>query len=263
MQLRPKGARRSQDTGNALAMAVRRQDVHKGNMSAFIAHCLFGTTLRQKNRIHWRGSPPKERWPTVGVPSIPCLRSFLMGKKACTFVLLALLLSASSAWGDDARITDVIVTNTRDDLILYFRVEGCFTPELERAILNGVPTTFTFLASLNRVRNFWKDKSLASLEIRHTVKFNNLKNEFVISRSEDGGRQIVVKALPEAKKIMAEVENLKIAKLEALEKNHRYQVRIKAELSRITLPLYLHHVFRFFLFLWDFETDWYATDFMY
>jgi len=96
-----------------------------------------------------------------------------------------------------------------------------------------------------------------------SVVKNNLKNEFVITRSEDGGKQIVVTSLPEAKKAMAEVENLNIARLQALEKNHRYQVRIKAELSRITLPFYLHYVFRFFLFLWDFETDWYATDFMY
>lgn len=177
--------------------------------------------------------------------------------------LLSLLMGSTLAWGEEARITDVIVTNTRDDLILYFRVDGCFTSELEQAIMNGVPTTFTFLASLNRVRSFWKDKNLASVEIHHTVKFNNLKNAFVITRSEDGGRQIVVTSLPEAKKVMAEVENLKIARLESLGKNHRYQVRIKAELSRITLPFYLHHVFRFFLFLWDFETDWYATDFMY
>jgi hypothetical protein len=57
---------------------------------------------------------------------------------------------------------------------LYFRVQGCFTQELQQAILNGVPTTFTFLASLDRVRNFWNDKNLARLEIRHTVKYNNL-----------------------------------------------------------------------------------------
>jgi hypothetical protein len=186
-----------------------------------------------------------------------------MRKKAGAFALLACLLVSGLAWGQDARITDVIVTNTRDDLILYFGVEHCFTDELEQAILNGVPTTFTFLAALNRVRNFWKDKNLASLEIRHTVKFNNLKNEFVITRSEDDGRQIVVNTFSEAKKIMAEVENLRIAKIKTLERNYRYQVRIKAELSKITLPFYLHHVFRFFLFLWDFETDWYATDFMY
>ncbi len=206
---------------------------------------------------------PKDGWPQANPCEAFRLRSFLMGKTAWVFIVLSLLLGSHSAWGKDARITDVIVTNTRDDLILYFAVGECFTPELEQAIMNGIPTTFTFFVSLNRVRNFWKDKNLAGFEVRHTVKYNNLKKEFVITRSTDSEKHMVVTSLPEAKKAMAEVENLKIAKLQALEKNHRYQVRIKAQLSRITLPFYLHYVFRFFLFLWDFETDWYATDFMY
>jgi len=184
--------------------------------------------------------------------------------KRIGIVLVYIFVSLSNvAWAADPRITDVIVTNTRDDLILYFRVEGCFTEELERAIMNGVPTTFTFLVALNQVRNFWKDKSLASMEIRHTVKFNNLKDEFVITRSENGEKPIIVNSFSGAKRIMAEVENLSVTRLDQLEHNHLYQVRIKAELKKITLPLYLHYAFRFFLFLWDFETDWYATDFIY
>ena len=186
-----------------------------------------------------------------------------MRNKTLIFALCLFLLFPGMVWGQDARITNVIVTNTRDDLILYFRVQGCFTDDLQQAILNGVPTTFTFLASLDQVRNFWKDKNLASLEIRHTVKYNTLKNEFVITRSEHSGQPVIAKTLAEAKKAMAEVENLRISKLESLERNHRYQVRLKAELSKITLPFYLHHVFRFFLFLWDFETDWHTTDFIY
>lgn len=186
-----------------------------------------------------------------------------MQKRISIFALCLSLLVSGVAWGEDARITDVIVTNTRDDLILYFRVEGCFTQDLQQAILNGVTTTFTFLASLDRVRSFWKDKNLSSMEIHHTVKYNNLKNEFVITRTEHGDKPIVVTSLSEVKKIMAEVEDLRIAKLETLKRNHRYQVSVKAELSKITLPFYLHHVFRFFLFLWDFETDWYTTDFIY
>jgi len=187
-----------------------------------------------------------------------------MSRRIIGMVLLYLWVSLPHvAWAKDPRITDVIVTNTRDDLILYFRVEGCFTTELEQAIMNGIPTTFTFLVALNQVRNFWKDKNLAEMEIRHTVKFNNLKDEFVITRSENGGNPIVAKSFSEAKRIMAEVENLSVIGLDKLDRNHLYQVRIKAELKKITLPLYLHYAFRFFLFLWDFETDWYATDFIY
>ena len=177
--------------------------------------------------------------------------------------LCAVLFSSEFAWSEDARITDVVVNNTADGIIVNFRVEGCFTEDLEQAILNGIPTTFKFLAALDRVRSWWGDKELISLETTHTVKYNNLKNEFVITRSEHEGSPLVVNSLAEAEKIMAEVENLKIAERDILEKDHRYQVEIKAELSKITLPFYLHYVFRFFLFLWDFETDWYTFDFTY
>ncbi|OEU46254.1 MAG: hypothetical protein BA861_09325 [Desulfobacterales bacterium S3730MH5] len=186
-----------------------------------------------------------------------------MQKRLPIFALCLFLLISGVTWAQDARISDVIVTNTRDDLVLYFRIQDCFTKKLEEAILNGVPTTFTFLASLYRVRDFWKDENLASLEVHHTVKYDNLKNEFVITRSEHGDKPVIVNTLSEVKKIMAEIKDLKIAKLESLERNQLYQVRIKAELSKITLPFYLHHIFRFFLFLWDFETDWYTTDFIF
>jgi len=35
-----------------------------------------------------------------------------------------------------------------------------------------------------------------------------------------------------------------------------------AELDKLELPLYLHYIF-FFLYLWDFKTDWHAVDFRY
>jgi hypothetical protein len=191
------------------------------------------------------------------------ITTYYVRKGVWIFTLCVCLFSSESAWSGDARITDVVVKNTGDGIVLHFRVEGCFTEDLQQAILNGIPTAFKFLASLDRVRGFWGDKELASLEITHTVKYNNLKNEFVITRSDHAECPLVVDSLSEAKKIMAEVDNLRIADLKTVERNHRYQIGIKAELSKITLPFYLHYVFRFFLFLWDFETDWYTIDFMY
>jgi hypothetical protein len=173
------------------------------------------------------------------------------------------LISPEQVWGSDAKITDVVVKKTGESILLDFRVEGCFTEDLEQAILNGIPTTFKFLAALDRIRSWWTDKELISLETTHTVKYNKLKDEFVITRGERAEYPLVVNSLSEAEEMMASVQNLKIAELEILEKDRRYQVKIKAELSKITLPFYLHYVFRFFLFLWDFETDWYTLDFMY
>ena len=52
---------------------------------------------------------------------------------ACTGPLLT-----SPAMAEDARLTDIVVTNTRDHLLLYFTVTDCFTEDMRKAIDNGV-----------------------------------------------------------------------------------------------------------------------------
>ena len=64
------------------------------------------------------------------------------------------------------------------------------------------------------------------------------------------------------KKLMAEIDSLKVVELNRLEKGSPYQIRTKAKLRKLTLPFHLHHVL-FFLALWDFDTDWYTIDFIY
>ena len=61
---------------------------------------------------------------------------------------------------------------------------------------------------------------------------------------------------------MTDIDSLKITELRNLKKGQQYQIRAKAELSKKTLPFYLHYVL-FFVSLWDFETDWYTVDFIY
>ena len=61
---------------------------------------------------------------------------------------------------------------------------------------------------------------------------------------------------------MSDLSGLKVLALKELEKGSQYQLRAKAQMSKVTLPLHLHNVL-FFLSLWDFETDWYAIDFIY
>ena len=159
-------------------------------------------------------------------------------------------------------MTDIIVTNTRDDLLVYLNVEGAFREKMQAAILSGVPTTFSFFITLFKARNLWFDKKIADIKVIHTVKYNNLKKEFVVKRSWENGDPLVTQSFEEVKKLMTEIDSLKIIPLSSLEKGLNYQIQAKAELSKLTLPFYLHHVF-IFLSLWDFETDLYTIDFIY
>jgi hypothetical protein len=167
-------------------------------------------------------------------------------KRAKTVAFLFILLVIPTAGpAQDATLTNITVSNTRDDLLLYLNLEGAFREEMKKAILSGVPSTFSFFAKLNRVQNFWF-----------------VKKEFTVERSWKEDNPEITKSFAEAKQWMTEINSLKIIPLNRLEKDEQYQLRVKAEVSKKTLPLYLHYIL-FFVSLWDFETDWYAIDFIY
>jgi len=182
----------------------------------------------------------------------------------CALVILLLfcIFPALSSAKHEARLSDIIVTNTRDDLLVYFDVKDCFTPEMNKAIMNGIPTKFTFIVKLYEVRNAWFDRKIADIRLTHAIEYNTLKNEYNLFLPEQNNKKVKTKDFDEARERMADVVALKVARLDKLKRGLHYQLRMKAELDKIELPFYLDYVF-FFLSLWDFETDWYSVIFRY
>ena len=182
----------------------------------------------------------------------------------CILVLwLGMALAPSCyAVGRKAVISDIVLTNTRDDLLLYFTVKNCFTPNITKAIEAGITTTFTFIVKLYETKRFAPDRLVAALKFRHEINYDGLKRVYCIRLTEQGNRVVKVKDFRKAKKLMAEVVALRLTDLKNLHKGVHYQVTMKAELDKIRLPFHLHSIL-FFLSLWDFETDWYTLDFRY
>jgi hypothetical protein len=181
---------------------------------------------------------------------------------AYALIIGIFFIGRGSVLAQEASLTNITVSNTRDDLLLYLNLEGAFSEKLKKAILSGVPASFSFLAKLNRVRDIWLDQVIADITVSHTIKYDNLKKEFIVRRSWRNNELEVTKSFIEAQKWMSEVNSLKIIPLGQLEKGQQYQLRTKAEVSKQTLPFYLHYVL-FFISIWDIETDWYTIDFIY
>jgi len=177
-------------------------------------------------------------------------------------VVVLVVVSHGVGFAQEASLTNITVSNIRDDLLLYLNLEGAFSEKLKKAILSGVPATFSFLAKLNSVRNMWFDRAIANITVTHTIKYDNLKKEFLVRRSWRNNEPEVTKSFSEAQKWMTEVNSLKIIPLGQLEKGQLYQLRTKAEVVKQSLPYYLHYVL-FFVSFWDIETDWYTIDFIY
>jgi len=136
---------------------------------------------------------------------------FLLKILGVSLIFLSLLLSGPiTAWSKQAQIADSIVTNNQDHLLVYFFTKGCFTPEMNKAIQNGIPTTFTFLIELYKPRSIWPNKHIASLKIHHTVKYDSLRDEYSIQLSERGNQTFVVKEFSKAQEMMADVSNIQL-----------------------------------------------------
>lgn len=164
--------------------------------------------------------------------------------------------------GYAARLSDITVTNTRESIeLLYLNVKGTFTEEMKKAVLSGVPITFSFFITLDEVRGFWKNKPLVEITLTHTIKYHNLKKEFAITRSYDD-RMLTARSFSEAELLMNEIRNLTVISSDRLEKGKPYRLKAKAQLNKVTLPMYLHYIL-FFVSLWDFETEWQTIDFTY
>lgn len=162
----------------------------------------------------------------------------------------------------DAFISDVHLTNTRDNLIAYFKVENAFTEEIKHAVLKGIPASFSFYITLDKINKALFNSEISDLKITSTLKYNVLKKEFVVTRPWKNGKPFVTESFEEAKVAMTEVNNFMVAGLTDLVKGKNYKLKLKADLDKVTLPLYLHYIF-FFVSFWDFETDKHVTKFTY
>lgn len=177
-------------------------------------------------------------------------------------IVLCLFLVPVKSFATEARVTDLLISNTPDNLLVYLKLENCFTEKIEEAILSGIPTTFTFILELYRERDWWFDDKVSFREVKHTIKYNNIKKIFYVLFSEGEREPEQFKEFSEAKIAMSQLNGIVFIPLNQLTKGGRYYLQVKAKLDEVRLPLHLEYVF-FFVSLWDFETNWARQDFVY
>ncbi len=183
----------------------------------------------------------------------------------CLIVAAILIVSTLTSWdvlAKEAFIKDIKTQIKEDALLISFRVTDCFTDKMIQAIKNGVNTRFVYLIRLYKVRRWWKDKKIADIKVCHTIHYDSIKKVYHLRLSEENKKRMPIKDLEEAKKILARISDLRIIDIKELKKDQEYQIRVKAELDKIRLPLHLHYIL-FFLSLWNFDTNWYKVNFIY
>ncbi|MDY6909393.1 MAG: DUF4390 domain-containing protein [Thermodesulfobacteriota bacterium] len=177
-------------------------------------------------------------------------------------LLVACLIPGEAPAAGEAEIVGLQVFRDPPNLKVSFRIENPFTPQMEEAIVSGIPITFRIFLVLETPGLPMMRTNLLDLTFEHSMKYDTLHNQFQVRRTEFPGETLLTADYEKAKQWMSEVAGIPIIPLWRLTKAQEYRLKVKAELSKVRLPLFFRYMF-FFVSLWDFETGWAQIEFSY
>ncbi len=189
------------------------------------------------------------------------MKSSINFKKGVILLGLFLFLQ-NTAFAQEIKLANLDIFNNRDNLLVYVNIQGAFHDKINKYLLIGVPATFSFFITLYKVRDMWIDKKIADLKITHKINYNALKKEFIIRRSWEKENLRITKSFIEAQQLMSNVDHLKVVSLSKMEKDRKYQIRVKAEVSKNKQSSYPPNV-HYYTSKWSLETQLYTIDFIY
>ncbi|MEQ8152788.1 MAG: DUF4390 domain-containing protein [Smithellaceae bacterium] len=158
-------------------------------------------------------------------------------------------------------IKDILITNNKENVLLYARVVNGFKTEMESSILAGAPAVFALQLEVYQARSGLWDKKIESREIKRTIKYDNLKKNFSIF-TNSYETPAVFPDFESAQKAMADLSGIPVVPLKKLVRGNNYYLMMKVKIDKVRLPLHMEYVFVFVSF-WDFETAWYKQRFSY
>ncbi|KUG23857.1 putative proline rich signal peptide protein [hydrocarbon metagenome] len=161
----------------------------------------------------------------------------------------------------EPKIADILITNNRESVLLYARLVNGFKPEMEMAILAGIPAVFTLELAVYQERSVVWDKKITGHEIKRTMKYDNLKKTFSVY-TNGNSQPVVFSDLESAQKAMADFNGIVAVPLSSLTKGKNYYMLFKIKMDKVRLPLHMEYVFLFVSY-WDFETAWNRQNFSY
>ena len=177
------------------------------------------------------------------------------------FVIIGLAGFQTHAHAIEPEIKDILITNDMENVLLYARLVNGFKPDMELAVLAGIPATFTMQVEVYQERSFSWDKKIFRQEIKRSIKYDNLKKTFSVS-SSNKKEPVIFTEFESAQKAMSDFNGIVAVPLSALKKGRSYYALIKIKIDKARLPLHMEYVF-FFVSYWDFETSLYRQNFSY
>jgi hypothetical protein len=148
-------------------------------------------------------------------------------KPLLTAIVILGALATAHAGAPDLSVTPIA---REGQVLVSFELSEGLTAAIRESIQSGLATTFSYDIQLRRAAATWVDRTLASLSVTATVRFDNLTRRYQISRSIDGRLE---EARPTENREavyrwMTCFERIPLSPTSKLEPNGEYYVRVRA-----------------------------------
>ena len=196
--------------------------------------------------------------------NIPCcLRFYIL----TIIVMLQLSVqSVSSAEPDSVSVAvpsikDISIINDNKALYVNFVLKNSFSPQVSHALRSGIPITFIFDIMLESPGTFL-DTTVVSSTVKRKIKYDTIKDEYMVSFDPHSPRVIMVNTASEAIKLVSRLDHISLVSLNRLIKGSVYRLRVRAEVEKKQSTIAFTGIVSIFS-SWCFKTRWYEVIFNY
>jgi len=136
------------------------------------------------------------------------------------------------------------------------RIDYRLSEEALEALENGVALPIQLQVRVNRVRRFWLDGDVATLEVNYQLSYQPLSERYVV-RNLNSGDQDSFATLFSALNTMGRIVDLPIIDASLLNPDGTYEITMRAVLDQNTLPGPLRLI-AFWSSGFRLQSDWYV-----
>ena len=153
-----------------------------------------------------------------------------------------------------ANMTTRVVSNT--ELTVSAVLIRWDNEKIREDLENGIPKDLFYYILLKKRIPGWIDEEVFSVTIKHTIKYDILKKQYLITtRMKEETTQKTVDTFEEMAKLISIVDHAKIGLVRSLKTRHTYYISLKAEMRASTIPFYLEYIL-FFIPRLELDTPW-------
>jgi Domain of unknown function (DUF4390) len=185
-----------------------------------------------------------------------------LGKVFCGCLFMIFILTMIATGTDRTpRMVDMLITSGTDTVLFYARLVDCFKTDIEKAIMAGVPATYTLHLDVYQERSYLWDRQIVQKEIQRTIKYDNLKKVFSIT-TNGAPQPVILQDYASAQKTMEDLNGIAAIPISYLSKGNSYYLQARVNIDKVRLPFSMEYVL-FFVSFWDVETPLYKIRFSY